>query len=61
MDTAELTLEDVKRDYPHWEIWLGINGLSYGRRYQSSPPAVITGEDPLDLRDQIRGWEGKHA
>lgn len=59
--TAEPTLEDVEAEFPRWHTWRGISGLVYASRGQTSPPAVVRAEDPLDLRDQIRGWEGRHA
>ena len=59
--TAEPTLEDVHAEYPRWHCWKGVNGLVYASRAKTSPPAVVRGEDPVDLRDQIRGWEGNHA
>ena len=43
----------------HWEVWRGIAGLVYARKMLSSPPVVLRGEDPTDLRDQIRGWLGR--
>ena len=58
--TAEPDLEDVAAEFPRWSCWIGIAGLHYARRAVTSPPAVVRGEDPVDLRDQIRGWEGKH-
>jgi hypothetical protein len=57
---AEPTLDEVEREYPRWHIWKGISGLVYASRRKTSPPAVVRAEDPLDLRDQIRGWEGSH-
>lgn len=60
MDTAEPTLEDVAREFRRWDVWVGIAGLHYARRHKTSPPAVVRGEDPTDLRDQIQGWEGTH-
>ena len=60
-DAAEPpTLEDVAREFPRWHCWRGISGLVYARREMTSPPALVRGEDAVDLRDQIRGWEGKH-
>jgi hypothetical protein len=58
---AEPTLEDVAAEYPRWYTWRGIAGLVYARRLKTSPPPVVRAEDPVDLRDQIRGWEGKHG
>ena len=60
MNDAEPTLADVEREWPRWHTWKGIAGLVYAQRNKTSPPAVLRGEDPLDLRDQIRGWEGNH-
>jgi hypothetical protein len=58
-DKSEPTMEDVIREYPSWHAWTGIAGLRYGKLIGSSPPIVVRGEDPLDLRDQIRGVEGQ--
>ena len=55
-------LDDVARDYPRWHCWAGISGLFYfyaGLRH-SSPPIVVRGEDPMDLRDSIRDWIKNH-
>ena len=57
---AEPTLDGIEREYPHWHCWRGIAGLVYARRLLSSPPVVLRGEDPLDLCDQIQGWDGNH-
>ncbi|MGP7999540.1 MAG: hypothetical protein ACLPKI_19820 [Streptosporangiaceae bacterium] len=57
---AEPTLADVAAEFPRWHTWRGISGLIYARRNLTSPPAVLRAEDPLDLRDQIRAWEGNH-
>lgn len=60
-DTSEPTLDDVGNQFPRWHCWVGISGLVYARRLRTSPPAVVRGEDPMDLRDQINGWEGRNA
>jgi hypothetical protein len=39
------------REFPHWHVWRGINGLLYGRRAKSSPPLIVRGEDPAEIRD----------
>lgn len=51
----------LQREYPRWNLWVGIAGLRYARRNLTSPPAIVRGEDWTDLRDQIRGWEGTHT
>jgi hypothetical protein len=55
--TAEPTLDDVARENPRWHCWKGIAGLHYASLRHSSPPILIRGEDPLDLRDQIHRAE----
>jgi hypothetical protein len=59
-ETAEPTLEDVAHEFPRWHCFVGIAGLHYGRRNLTSPPVMVRAEDAMDLRDQIRGWEGRH-
>jgi hypothetical protein len=38
-------------------VWRGIAGLLYARRLMSSPPRVVRGHDPVELRDLIRQTE----
>jgi hypothetical protein len=54
---GEPTLADVEAEYPEWRPQRGISGLYYAGRPDT---AVVIGEDPSDLRDQIRGWIGRH-
>jgi hypothetical protein len=58
--TGEPTLADIEAEFPGWHAWKGIAGLCYARKMLSSPPVVIRAEDAVDLRDQIRGWLGRH-
>ena len=59
---VEVTLADVKREFPGFEMWRGINERYYARKagdgYRTHR-ADVSGEDPTDLRDQIRGWLGR--
>lgn len=41
-------------EFPRWHVWRGIAGLLYARRLMSSPPRVVRGQDPVELRDLIR-------
>jgi hypothetical protein len=56
----EPTLADVAAQYPHWACAQGISGLYHAEH--TATGYQVTGEDPLDLRDQIkaadarRGW-----
>jgi hypothetical protein len=55
----EPTLADVELSWPRWHTWKGVSGLVYASRRLTSPPAVVRAEDPRDLLDQIRSWEGQ--
>jgi hypothetical protein len=57
----EPTLGDVATEYPGWDCYApGINGIVFARLRDSFPPVTVRGEDPRDLRDQIRRWTGTH-
>jgi hypothetical protein len=47
-------------EFPHWQAWRGVSGLLYARKLDTTPPVVVRGEDPVDLRDQIIGAEGRY-
>jgi hypothetical protein len=57
--SPEPTLADVEREFPYWHCWRGVAGLLYARRLNSSPPIVVRAENPVNLRDQIRGEIGR--
>jgi hypothetical protein len=59
----EPALADVQREYPTWRCWRAVSGLYYARPTTAEPgdPATAKGEDPLDLRDQIRREEARTA
>jgi hypothetical protein len=59
-NTAEPTLADVETAWPRWHTWRGVCGLLYASRRLTSPPAVVRGEDPRDLIDQVNAWESSH-
>ncbi len=54
----ELTLADVAREFPEWRPYRATSGLCFGH---APGGGHVMGEDPLDLRDQIRGWLGRHG
>jgi hypothetical protein len=51
---GELRAEDVAKEFPQWHVWLGICHLWYARLLGASPAVVVRGENPVDLRDEIR-------
>jgi hypothetical protein len=55
----EPTLAEVAAQYPRWDCAQGVSGL-YHAQHQATGRHV-TGEDPLDLRDQIKAAEARHA
>ena len=46
-------------EFPDWHVWRGVNGVLYAGLRKSSPPVVVRGEDPVDLRDEIVRADGK--
>jgi hypothetical protein len=56
---GEPTLADVAAQYPQWRCARGISGLYHAANEATGQR--VTGEDPLDLRDQIRAAEARRA
>jgi hypothetical protein len=56
---GEPTLAQVQAQFPQWECTRGINRLYYAK-YPATGQQVC-GEDPLDLRDQIKAAEARHT
>jgi excisionase family DNA binding protein len=50
-------LDDVARQCPRWRFWQGVSGTLYAHLRHSSPPIVVRGSDPADLREKIRREE----
>jgi hypothetical protein len=59
--TGEPTLDDLRKEFPRWEFFTGVNHLPYARLPLTSPPVVLRGEDVTDLRDQVNGYLGRLA
>ncbi len=55
----EPTLAEVQAEYPHWECGQDISGMYYADHPATSQH--VTGEDPLDLRDQIKAAQARHT
>jgi hypothetical protein len=55
------TLEDLHREFPDWAVTTDrdFTGLCFA--YRQTGSATLSGEDPADLRDQIRDWLGRHG
>jgi len=41
-------------EFPLWHVWRDVDRLYYARLRACEPPVKVRGEDPVDLRDQIR-------
>jgi hypothetical protein len=46
-------LAALAREFPGWQIWRGASRLYYARHHRD-PTLKAQGQDPTDLRDQIR-------
>jgi hypothetical protein len=53
----EPTLAEVQEEFPAWECTRGVNDLCYATH--TATGTQVRGEDPLDLRDMIRGAEAR--
>ena len=53
----EPDLDDVARQCPRWRFWQGVSGNLYAHLRHSSPPVVVRGSNPADLREKIRRAE----
>jgi hypothetical protein len=47
----EPTPDELRREFPGWNVYIGTDGLYYGEC--ADPPMTARGEDPMDLRDMI--------
>jgi hypothetical protein len=56
---GEPTLAQVAAEFPFWECTRGISGLCYARN--TATGQRVTGEDPLDLKDQVKAAEARRA
>ena len=56
---GEPALADVQAQYPGWQCERGVSGFLYAEH--AATGAQVSGEDPLDLRDQIKAAEAKLA
>jgi hypothetical protein len=55
----EPTLAEVQEEFPAWHCTPGVNNLCFATHRATG--TQVQGEDPLDLRDMIRGAEGRMA
>jgi hypothetical protein len=56
---GEPTLADVQQEYPGWACARGVSGFCYAEH--AATGTQVNGEDPLDLRDQIKAAEARLA
>ncbi len=56
---APADLEELRAEFPDWVIDRGLSGRYYAWRPKDSP--VLSGEDLLDLQDQMLRWIRRQA
>ncbi len=49
----------MQREYPGWQCARGVSGFCYAEH--TATGTQVNGEDPLDLRDQIKAAEARLA
>lgn len=54
---GEPALADVQRAYPGWQCGREVSGFGYAEH--TATGTQVNGEDPLDLRDQIKAAEAR--
>lgn len=48
-------VEALERDYPKWNVWVGlINGQWHARLRGATPPVMVHGDSPADIREEIK-------
>ena len=57
--SGEPTLADIEREFPRWRYTQGNSGLYYAE--SKTTGERVSGEDPLDLRDQIKAAEARRT
>jgi hypothetical protein len=57
--TGEPTLAEVQEQHPGWRCARGISELFYAQH--TATGVQVVGEDPLDLADQIKAAQARHA
>jgi hypothetical protein len=55
----EPTLDEVQAEHPGWRCFTGTNRLCYAEH--GTDGRLVRGEDPLDLRDQIKRAEARRT
>jgi hypothetical protein len=56
---GEPTLADVQAAYPGWVCVRGVSGFCYAEH--AATGTQVNGEDPLDLRDQVKAAAARLA
>jgi len=47
-------------EHPRWNVWRGRDGRLYASLPRSSPPLIVRGQDPMDLRNEIIRGQADH-
>jgi hypothetical protein len=57
----QIGLEDLQREFPDWIVTADRDFAGFCFAYRPPGSATLSGEDPADLRSQIRGWLSRHG
>jgi len=52
-------LAEVQAEYPGWDCARGVSGMYHA--YNQDTGQQVMAEDTLDLRDQLKAAEARHA
>ena len=53
--------EPYAAEFPGWTAWRAVSGLLHARKAGTDPPLIVSGEDAVDLRDQILRAQARSA
>ena len=58
--TEPEALDDIVREFPGWQPWLGVDHLFHAR-LRTGALIVVSAEDLSGLQEQIRLWNAQQA
>jgi hypothetical protein len=62
MEERDAHIRAIGEEFPGWEAWQGlVNGLWHARLAGSTPPVMVHGDSPADIREAIAGLARGHG